>query len=247
MIEEFREEDYGAIWSPYYDELTEDAEESALDLFESYAGSPPRAIEFAVGTGRLALPLRARGVAVRGVDISEEMVALLRGKPGGADMDVVIDDMTTIDLGDQVPLIYLAFNTLFALLTQERQVQCFANAARHLESGGRFVLDCFVPDIKRYDAHNTRMAVSSITSNQTHAYEMSIHDPVSQVVTSHHVRRLADGSTVVLPVTVRYAWPAEMDLMARLAGIRLETRWGWYDRRPFTESSAQHVSVYRKP
>ncbi|HET7846371.1 MAG TPA: SAM-dependent methyltransferase, partial [Acidimicrobiia bacterium] len=107
--------------------------------------------------------------------------------------------------------------------------------------------DTFVPDLSRYDHLGTRMGVSSISSNEAHAYELAIHDPLAQTVVSHQVRRLEDGSTVVLPVTVRYAWPAEMDLMGRLAGLVLEDRWGWYDRRPFTERSGQHVSVYRKP
>jgi SAM-dependent methyltransferase len=244
---DYTDNTYGEHWAPFYDEITAPADEATIGLLRDYAGSPPRALELAIGTGRLAIPLRARGVAVTGVDLSNEMVSLLRGKPGGAEIEVVMGDMTTVDLGATYPLVYLAFNTLFALLTQERQVECFNNVARHLEPGGRFVLDCFVPDVKRYDAHNTRMAVSSISSNQTHAYEMSIHDPVTQVVTSHHVRRLGDGATVVLPVTIRYAWPAEMDLMARIAGLEAEARWGWYDRRPFTEASTQHVSVYRRP
>ena len=244
---DYTDNTYGEHWAPHYDEITPDADEATIGLLSGYAGSPPRALELAVGTGRLALPLQARGVAVTGVDLSTEMVSLLRGKPGGADIEVVMGDMTTVDVGARYPLVYLAFNTLFALLTQERQLECFSNAERHLERGGRFVLDCFVPDVKRYDAYNTRMAVSSISSKTTHAYEMSIHDPVSQIVTSHHVRRLGDGSTVVLPVTIRYAWPAEMDLMARMAGLEREARWGWYDKRPFTETSVQHVSVYRKP
>ena len=145
------------------------------------------------------------------------------------------------------PLVYLAFNTLFALLDQERQVDCFVNVARALEPGGRFVLDTFVPDLGRYDHLGTRMGVSSISSTDAHAYELAIHNAIDQTVVAHHVRRLEDGSTVVLPVTVRYAWPSEMDLMGRLAGLDLEERWGWYDRRPFTERSGQYVSVYRKP
>ncbi|MCI0426093.1 MAG: class I SAM-dependent methyltransferase [Actinobacteria bacterium] len=238
---------YGDLWAPYYDKVTAPADEATIDFLFSLAGSPPRALELAIGTGRLAIPLVERGVAVTGVDVSGEMVGILRAKSGGEDIQVVMGDMAEVDLNATFPLVYLAFNTLFALLDQERQVACFKSTARHLESGGRFVLDCFVPDLTRYDSYNTRMAVSSIISNQSHAYEMSIHDPVSQKVVSHQVRRLEDGETVVLPVTIRYAWPAEMDLMAGLAGLELEERFGWYDRRPFTESSHQHVSVYRKP
>lgn len=119
---------------------------------------------------------------------------------------------------------------------------------RALELGvGTFVLDCFVPDPTRFDAQGTRMGVSSISSDRSHAYELSVHEAVDQIVFSHHVRRLEDGSTVVLPVTVRYAWPSEMGLMARIADLELEGRFGWYDRNGFNSGSHQHVSVYRKP
>jgi hypothetical protein len=175
------------------------------------------------------------------------MVELLRGKPGGQAIEIVMGDIADVDVEGVFPLVILAFNTLFTLLTQERQIECFQNVANHLELGGRFVLDCFVPDMKRFDDHNTRMGVSSISSNEEHAYEMTINDPVMQRNSTHVVRRLANGETVVLPVETRYVWPSEMDLMARLAGLELENRWGWYDRRTFTEASGQHVSVYRKP
>jgi hypothetical protein len=175
------------------------------------------------------------------------MIGLLRAKPGADQIRVIKGDFADVAVDVQFPLVYLPFNTLFALTEQERQIDCFRNVASALEPGGRFVLDTFVPDLRRFDHLGTRMGVSSISSNETHAYEMSIHNAVEQSVVSHHVRRLEDGTTVVLPVVVRYAWPAEMDLMARLAGLTLEARWGWYDKRPFTEQSLQHVSVYRKP
>lgn len=174
-------------------------------------------------------------------------MALLRTKPGGDAVAVVMGDMAEVAVEGSFPLVYLAFNTIFGLLSQERQVRCFENVAAHLEPGGRFVIDCFVPDMKRFDANHTYFGAVGISSNTEHTYELSVHDPLNQSVTSHHVRRRADGSTVVLPVTVRYAWPAELDLMARLAGLDLEERWGWYDRRPFDQSSGQHVSVYNKP
>ena len=180
-----------------------------------------------------------------GIDISEEMVSKLQEKPGGEGITVVIGDFADVDVDGSFPLVYLAFNTLFALLTQERQIECFQNAADHLEAGGRFVLDCFVPDLRRFDEQNTRTAVSGIASNDEHTIELTVHHPVEQLSVSHHVRRTADGTTV-LPVNVRYAWPSEMDLMARLAGLTFEDRWGWYDRRPFTGASGQHVSVYKK-
>jgi len=236
---------YGALWAPYYDDLyTVDSE---LAFLAPLAGDPPRALELAIGSGRVALPLAEVGVEVTGIDISDEMIGLLQAKPGGDQIRVIKGDFADVAVDEQFPLVYLPFNTLFALTEQERQIACFRNVANALEPGGRFVLDTFVPDLRRFDHLGTRMGVSSISSNETHAYEMSIHNAVEQSVVSHHVRRLEDGTTVVLPVVVRYAWPAEMDLMARLAGLGLEARWGWYDRRPFTEQSLQHVSVYRKP
>jgi SAM-dependent methyltransferase len=237
---------YGATWAPYYDELFGTAD-SEVEFLKPLAGSPGRALELAIGSGRVGLPLARTGVEVTGIDISEEMLALLSAKPGAEAIRVVTGDFADVAVDEEFPLVYLAFNTLFALTDQERQVECFLNVARALRPGGRFVLDAFVPDIKRFDKYQTRMAVESITSNESHAYELSIHDPVAQTVVTHHVRRHDDGSTVVLPTEIRYVWPAEMDLMARVAGLGLEERVGWYDRRRFTEQSGQHVSVYRKP
>lgn len=242
----YTETDYGPLWAPYYDSLYSNVEDTTLDLLVSLSGPHRRALELAVGSGRIAIPLSRRGVSVTGIEVSTEMVDLLKAKPGGGAVDVRVGDMVTMEVGTTFPLVYLPFNTLFILDSQERQIDCFRNAAAHLEPGGLFVLDAFVPDMKRFDSSNTRVGVSSITSNSEHALELSIHDPMAQKVTSHHVRRLADGSNLVLPVTVRYAWPSEMDLMARLAGLELDQRWGWYDRRGFTEASGQHVSVYRR-
>jgi len=239
--------DYGRFWASYYDDIIE-PDETAVRMLAAYAGRPGRALELAIGTGRIGLPLHTIGVEITGIDASEEMVARLRAKPGGGVIEVLIGDFADVEVGERTwPLAYLTANTLFALLTQERQIECFQNVASALDGGGRFVLDCFVPDLSRFDKFNTRLGVSSISSDHAHAYEISIHDPVEQRTRSHHVRRLEDGTTVVLPVEVRYCWPSEMDLMARLAGLELENRWGWYDRRPFTAQSGQHVSVYRKP
>jgi SAM-dependent methyltransferase len=245
-MSEYQIETYGERWAPFYDSIYEEIDRATIDFLKSLSGIPPRALELAIGSGRIALPLAAAGVEVMGIDISEEMIELLKGKPGGEAIDVLKGDFAEVEVDRSFPLVYLAFNTLFALLDQDRQVDCFINVARALEPGGRFVLDTFVPDLGRYDHLGTRMGVSSISSNDSHAYEMAIHNSLDQTVVAHHVRRLEDGSNVVLPVTVRYAWPSEMDLMGRLAGMELEERWGWYDRRPYTERSGQYVSVYRK-
>lgn len=246
-MEGYDEKTYGSRWAPHYDEFYPDVDESVIDLLARHAGEPPRALELAIGSGRIAIPLQDRGVEVTGIDASEEMVAKLRSKPGGGTIEVVDGNFGDVDVAGTFPLIYLTFNTIFALLSQEAQVDCFRNVAAHLDPGGRFILDCFVPDLGRFDSFNTRMAVSSIASADEHTYEMSVYDPVEQRVSSHIVRRRADGETVVLPVEIRFAWPAELDLMARLAGLRLEDRFGWYDLRPFNERSNSHMSIYVKP
>lgn len=238
---------YGEIWGPYYDEIYSEIDDSMVDLLARHAGDPPRALELAIGTGRIALPLRKRGVEIVGIDASEEMVSQMRAKPGGEAIPVVMGDFGDVEVDDEFPLIYLVFNTIFGLLTQGRQVECFENVADHLEPGGRFIIDCFVPDVKRFDQYNTRMGVSSIKSVEEHMYEMTIYEPVDQRLSTHVVKRNADGQTVVLPVEIRFAWPSELDLMARLAGLELEDRFGWYDLRPFTEQSKAHMSIYKKP
>jgi len=237
---------YGKHWAEYYDEIYPHVGIAAIELLAGLTGEPARMLELAVGTGRFAIPLAEAGVRVVGIDASPEMVGKLREKAGGEAIEVHIGDFAFVDVPERFPLIFLGFNTLFVLLTQERQVECFMNVAEHLEPGGRFVIEAFVPDPGRFGPDNTRMEVSSIASDSEHTYEMSVHDPVEQTTVTHWVKRLATGETVILPVTVRYAWPTEIDLMARLAGLELEHRWDWYDRRPFTETSGQHVSVYRK-
>jgi SAM-dependent methyltransferase len=237
---------YGKSWAPYYDDIFSGVDHE-VGLLASLAGEPARALELGIGSGRVAIPLTKAGVEVAGIDASDDMISLLRAKPGGDEITVIRGDFADVAVDGKYPLIYLPFNTLFALTTQERQIECFANVATALEPGGRFVLDTFVPDLKRWDHHSTRMGVSSISSDTAHAYELSINDPLTQTTKSHHVRTLEDGSTVTLPIDIRYAWPAEMDLMARLASLDLEYRWGWYDKRPFTAESGQHVSVYQKP
>ena len=243
----YEERTYGERWAGYYDGIFTTVDDDQIDLYESLAGDPSRALELAIGTGRLALPLAGRGVEVTGIDISEEMVARLREKPGGGDIEVVMGDFADVGVDASFPLIYLAFNTLFGLLSQERQVTCFRNVSEHLDPGGVFVIDCFVPDMTRFDKQNKRIGATTLDSNVEHGYEISVHRPAEQRVESHHVRRLAGGETVVLPVSVRYAWPAELDLMACLAGLELDNRWEWYDKTPFSDSSSRHVSVYRKP
>jgi SAM-dependent methyltransferase len=237
---------YGEAWADDYDDIFDEVDEAMIDLLVGLAGSTKRALELAVGTGRVAIPVSGRGVEVSGIDISEAMLARLAAKSGGEKVRVTPGDMVEVPVDGTFPLVYVVFNSLFVISTQERQVRCFQNVADHLELGGTFLVECFVPDVKRFDSQNTRMAVSEIGDDGSYAHEVAIHDPVHQEVMSLHIRTDADGASRVLPVTIRYAWPAELDLMARLAGLELEARWAWYDKREFTETSTASVSVYRK-
>ena len=237
---------YGEAWADDYDDIFDGVDERMIVRLVDLSGSTRRALELAVGTGRVAIPLTERGVEISGIDVSEAMLARLAAKPGGEKVHVTLGDMVEVPVDGTFPLVYLVFNSLFAISTQERQVRCFQNVADHLEPGGRFLVECFVPDVKRFDSENTRMAVSEIGEDGAYAYEVAIHDPVHQAVRSLHIRTDGDGADRVLPVTIRYAWPSELDLMARLAGLELESRWAWYDQRDFTETSTSSVSVYRK-
>ena len=199
------------------------------------------ALELAIGTGRVALPLIRRGVEVHGIDISSHMVAELRAKPGGDEVPVTIGDMATTRLGRDFRLAYLVFNTITNLTTQEEQVRCFQNVADHLEPGGRFVIEVFVPELRRLPPGDAYRAFT-VTPDHLGFDE---YDLVACICRSNHwfVR---DGSLQVFVSTHRYVWPAEMDLMAQMAGLSLEDRWGGWRREPFTADSTSTVSVWRK-
>ncbi len=229
------------VYDEMYDDL-DDAGEIAGVLAEHAGGG--RALELAIGTGRIALPLTARGVEVHGVDASEAMVARLRSKPGGDSIPVTIGDFGEVPVEGPFSLVYLVFNTLFALESQEEQVACFANVARVLEPGGCFVVEGFFPDVARFDrgqrVHATRVQVDRVT------LDVSVHDPVAQTVLTQHVV-LAQDRTSLYPVSLRYVWPSEMDLMARLAGLLLRDRWSGWKREPFTAPAQKVVSIYELP
>jgi SAM-dependent methyltransferase len=212
-----------------------------VGLLAELAGGGP-ALELAIGTGRVALPLAARGVAVHGIDISRAMVAELRAKPGGAGLPVTIGDLTTTRTGDGFTLVYLVFNTVNNLTTQDAQVACFANAAAHLAPGGRFLVEVGVPDLRRLPPGQS--AVPFHVGERSWGFDT--YDPATQAMTSHHVS-IEDGRARHAAVPFRYVWPSELDLMARLAGMRPAARWGGWRREPFTADSARHVSVWEKP
>ncbi len=233
---------YGTEIADEYDELYDDMFETdtaVACLTELAAGGP--VLELGIGTGRLALPLARTGLEVHGVEASEEMVALLRAKPGGADMPVVVGDFAEVSVPGTFSLVILAVNTIYALPDQDAQVRCFANAASHLAPGGRFVLDAWVPDVVQFrDGPSVRPR--SISDKRV-ALVLAEHDPVRQRINTTQVH-LRNTGVRLHPVNHRYAWPSELDLMARLAGLRLQDRWGWWDKTPFVATSNMHVSVY---
>ena len=231
---------YGAEWASEYDQIYAEAPTAMIELL-SDLGLGGRVLELAIGTGRIALPLVARGVDMTGIDISDEMVAGLRAKPGGERIPVVMGDFADVAVDGRFRLVYLVFNTLFGLLDQDEQVRCFANVAAHLEPGGHFVLEAFVPDLGRFDRRQ-RISANSIELDRV-AIEVSLHRPDQQRIDSQLIHFTEEG-VKLLPVAIRYAWPSEIDLMARLAGLRLESRFGGWERQPFTSESVSHISIY---
>jgi SAM-dependent methyltransferase len=214
---------------------------ATADLLAELAGEGD-ALEFAIGTGRIALPLAERGVRVAGIDNSEAMLARLREKPGAERIDARAGDMAATRVDGDFSLVYLVFNTIFNLTTQDGQVACFENAAAHLISGGRFVIEARVPELQRLPLGQTVLPWRAEPDGMSYY----VYDVVTQRLSGRHYY-VVDGRVEPNPIEMRYAWPAELDLMARLAGMRLEHRWANWQREPFTALSPSHVSVYEKP
>jgi SAM-dependent methyltransferase len=210
------------------------------DLLAELAGNG-RVLEFAIGTGRVALPLAQRGVRVEGIELSRPMVERLRAKEGGAQIPVSIGDMSTTRVAGEFSLVYLVFNTINNLTSQDAQVACFQNAAAHLEPGGCFLIEVGVPPLQRLSKGETLLAFDR---SDTH-WGIDEFDVVTQKFTSHHVR-MRGQRIERLSIPFRYVWPAELDLMAQLAGLRLRERWSGWQREPFTRLSDSHVSVWQK-
>lgn len=207
------------------------------------AGKGP-VLELGIGTGRVAIPLGARGFEIHGIEASPRMAERLKDKAGGSDIAVVLDDFSTARLDRRFTMVYAVFNTLLSLQTQEDQVRCFQNVAEHLEPGGTFVVEVFVPDPTRYDRDGQRTATTSVDGNRVFM-ELSRIDPVRQRMTSQVV--VLDGAGYeLMDSSVRYVWPSELDLMARLAGLKPVERYADYQGGVFSATSTRHVSVYRK-
>ncbi|WP_349880414.1 class I SAM-dependent methyltransferase [Micromonospora sp. HUAS YX12] len=233
---------FGRLWAATYDGPGNPDPAPAVDFLAPLAQGGP-VLELAVGTGRVALPLAARGLAVEGVEASPEMVAHLRAKPGGADMPVTIGDMADVPVAGPYRLVFLVFNTLFNLVSEERQAACFRNVARVLAPGGAFVIETFVPDPADFD-RDEQVQVREVTEDsatiRVHRYDRAAQTFVRQTVTF-------DASGVHLkPFAMRYAWPEQIDELAERAGLRLTERYADWDRSPFDADSRSHISVYRR-
>ena len=215
--------------------------ESTVDFLAKLAGNG-RALEFGIGTGRIAIPLAKRGIEVHGIDLSNAMVARLKAKPGGDQIPVTLGDFATTKVDGTFALAYLVFNTINNLTTQDEQVACFQNVAAHLEPGGCFVVEVGVPALQRLPPGETVRAFHLSATR----LGFDEYDVASQGLVSHHYS-IVDGRLEVGSIPFRYVWPAELDLMARLAGMRLRERWSGWSREPFTGASGRFVSVWEKP
>ena len=215
--------------------------EPTVEFLAELAGSG-RALELGIGTGRVALPLAGRGVEVQGIELSKAMAAKLREKPGGESIDVTIGDFSTTRVDGSFSLVYLVYNTIGNLTTQDAQVACFRNAAAHLEPGGCFVIEILVPSLQRLPPGDTFRVFGAAEGY----WGIDEFDVATQGLVSHHVH-IEDGRVEVSSFPFRYAWPAEFDLMAQIAGMTLRERWGGWNREPFTGESEKHISVWEKP
>jgi SAM-dependent methyltransferase len=237
---------FGERAASSYDERTDTMSDPAVvgpvvQMLADFAGDGG-ALEFGIGTGRIALPLAERGVRVAGIDNSEAMLARLRAKPGAEDIEVAVGDFASTRVDGEFSVVYLVFNTISNLVTQDAQVACFENAAAHLRSGGRVVIENGVPALQSLPPGQTVLPFRA----DPEGFSFDVYDVVTQRFSSQHFY-IVDGRLEAFPVEFRYAWPAELDLMARLAGMRLQDRWAGWQREPFTAVSPAHVSVYEKP
>jgi len=236
---------FGEDVANMYDDVQRGDELETVAFLEGLADGGP-ALELAIGTGRIALPLAERGIRVDGIDISQAMVDKLRAKPGGDLLAVTMGDFADVGVAGTYRLIYVVFNTLFNLLTQDDQVRCFENVVKHLSDDGSFLVEAAVPaDI--YRLRNHQYVDAEAIGVDYVRLDVARHDPVNQLLEESHVR-LSSKGVHLNPIVTRYAWPSELDLMARIAGLHLKGRWGGWNRQPFTSRSRRHVSVYgRRP
>jgi SAM-dependent methyltransferase len=240
------EDHFGEHVAEHYDEDSDEMFDPAVvdpvvDFLADLAGGGA-ALELGIGTGRIAIPLAQRGVRVHGIDLSEAMVARLKAKPGSEDIDVTIGDFATATVDGRFSVAYLVFNTIMNLTTQDEQVACFQNVAAQLEPGGCFVIEVGVPELQRLPRGETFLLFDM---SEAHV-GIDEYDLANQGLVSHHFQQRGDGTFERSSGPFRYVWPAELDLMARIAGMRLRERWGGWKREPFTSESTKHVSVWER-
>jgi SAM-dependent methyltransferase len=238
----YTHETYGERVAGVYDDWYTEYDPHAVDALAEIAGDG-RVLELGIGTGRMALPLSAKGVEVHGIDAAESMISRLRSKPGGEKITIAPGNFAEVAVEGKFALVYIVFNTFFALSSQEEQVQCFRNVAAHLDAGGCFVIEAFVPDVTRFTGGQVNWA-TKVTADEVQL-DVGQHDAATQRVVSQKVV-ITDGNVRLYPVQIRYCWPSEMDLMAQLAGLRLRERWSNWKREPFTSESGQHISIYER-
>jgi SAM-dependent methyltransferase len=232
---------FGPEVARHYEDSPRGDEAETVDFLAGLAGGGP-ALEFAIGTGRIGLPLSQRGVRVDGIELSPDMVARLREKPGGRALDVTMGDMARAAAPGTYPLVYLVYNTIYNLLTQDDQVRCFENAARHLTADGCFVVEAGVPSAW---LRGTQFVSVERVANGEVVLDVNRYDPLTQILDENHVT-LTGAGVRLGPISCRLIWPSELDLMARIAGLRLIDRWGGWHREPFTAASERHISVYSR-
>jgi SAM-dependent methyltransferase len=242
-LDRYGPETYGEQVADLYDDWYQDHPDTqvSVEWLAELAGPGP-VLELGVGTGRLALPLAQRGLEVHGIDASPAMLERLRAKPGGERVHLSVGDMAEVAVEGSFALVFVAANTLFLLASQEEQVRCFANVAARLSADGVFVVEVFVPGPARY-RNGQQLGVTRVTVDSV-LLTASRHDPVRQRVDAQQIQLGPGAGLRLIPGVLRYAWPSELDLMARLAGLRLRERWGGWRREPFTAASTMHVSVY---
>jgi SAM-dependent methyltransferase len=233
---------YGKNLADRYDEWFAE-EPEAIEVLAELARRG-RALELGIGTGRMALPLAAKGVEVYGIDASPAMVEKLRERPGSESINVTMGDFADVNVDGKFALVFIVFNTFFALLTQDEQVRCFRNVAEHLTEDGVFLIEAFVPDVERFNGGRHNLRVYAATEERV-SLQAAVHDPVRQRLFTQNIV-FSDGSTNLYPVEVRYAWPSELDLMAQIAGLKLRSRWSNWKRETFTAASDKHISVYER-
>lgn len=239
---EYNASTYGERIADVYDEIAtpRSSAEQVVEFLASVAGKR-RVLELGVGTGRVAIPLAARGFKVFGIEVSPKMAEKMRAKPGGDAVAVELGDFAQMKVGGKFSLIYVIFNTLFMLGSQDEQIRCFSRVARHLTEDGVFIVEAFVPDQAYFD-RGQRVEVSSIENDRV-KLDTSIHDRAMQTTHAAHVL-IGKNGIEIYPLKIRYAFPAELDLMARLAGMRLRARYAGWNREPFDAASGHHISLY---